>query len=560
MRQSPSWPVRLPLPPVMLLILLTYAWTLPRAFSMHAVDHDAGADVHSTGSPLAASAAAEEHVTVFMCAGSGDLSGVHELSGLITAMEGTQVLSLKYCQAAHLGYILHADGHAVRSLAVTTGLNYISSTLCTRSVLRLRRQRGYTYDAMVYIGTSGFSPMVGGWDPTNTSSYAAFKASEEEATLKGEATTSSVDTASPAPLFKTLEQVREELAEEARLRQAAEDGGQLFTHPTSSHLNFEDARTGEQMDLDGCSPRVPSAITPLSLGSVCVTSTAYLIETGSCTEHVRHTQCSRPHCSSLRSELASEAKIYFASDALAQKIKAASHGKTWPEMPEMIKKGQLRFWSTNEAVQPVGEGEESHRVAPSHPSFVTCAEATSNAINTGAEREYLCREHTAHALGIAQNHLSKRDHSEAAPQGSPLTTQNVACVRAMESMGFLRTLADDITARDIPVAVVRSASNYVMYPMKKMYVPPAVWRSALDAGQLTVSPRVAAMLKLEEAAAADGEEALRESAIAAYTWHQNPYFMPEADYQSFLNASLRYAVDTVTFVLSNYFFGGRSFA
>lgn len=552
--------VRLAPLPLMLLILLACTSVLPRALALSVIDPNAGTDANGRNSPASASAVAGEHVTVFMCAGSGDLSGAHELGGLIRAMEETQVLSLKYCQTAHLGHIRHADGHAVRSLVVTTGINYISSTLCTRSVMKLRRQRGYTYDAMVFIGTSGFSPMVGGWDPTNTSSYVASKESKQEAMMKGEAAAAGMDAAPPAPLFKTLEQVREEQAKEARFRQAAVDGGQLFTLPTASQLNFEYARTGEQVDWDGCSPRVPSAITPLSLGSVCVTSTAYLIETGCCTERVRHSQCSRPHCTSFRSELGSVTKVFFASDALARQIEAASQHKTWPEMPEIVKKGQMRFWATNEAVEPVGEGAQRHRAAPSGPLFVTCAEATGNTISTGAERDYLCREHTTHALSIAQHRLADLQDGKAAPQEPPLTTQNVVCVRAMESMGFLNSVAEDITARDIPVAVVRGAANYDMHPMKKVYVPPAVWRSALAAGQLTVSPRVAAALEAEEAVAADGEGASRESAIAAYTWHQNAHFMSEAEHHAFVNASFHYAVETATFVLSNYFFGGRRFA
>ncbi|KAG5493059.1 hypothetical protein GH5_01788 [Leishmania sp. Ghana 2012 LV757] len=557
MRQSPSPQVRLvQLPLLLLLFLLAGASVLPGAFALSVVDPDAG----GSDSPTAASEVERENITVFMCAGSGDFYGAHELGGLIKAMKERQVLSLKHCQAAYLGYIHHADGHAVRSLAVTTGINYISSSLCTRSVLKLRRQHGYVYSAMVFVGTSSFSPMLGGWDPTNTSSYAAFKASEQGAMTKATTTFAGVDAASPAPLFKTLQQVLEEQAKEAQLRQAAVDNGQPFALPTASQLNFEDARTGEQVDWDGCSPRIASAITPLSLGSVCVTSTAYLIEAGSCTERVRHTQCSRPHCTRLRNELDSETKVFFSSNALARKMEAASHGKKWPEMPEIVKNGQRRFWATNEAVEPVTEGGEHRRVTPSGPSFVTCAEATGNTISIGAERDYLCREHTSHALDLAQHLVTERHHHEADSRESPLNTQNVACVRAMESMGFLRSLADDNTARDIPVAVVRGAASYDMQPMKKVYVPPAVWRSALAAGQLTVSPRVAAALEAEEAVAADVEGTQRDSGITAYTWHQRPHFMPEAEYQAFVTASVHYAVETATFVLSNYFFGGRYFS
>ncbi|KAG5493803.1 hypothetical protein JKF63_01635 [Porcisia hertigi] len=502
---------------VIIVFLLVCSLLLPRALALPADVPDVGTAANSIGTPAAR---VGEHVTVFMCADSGDLSGTHELGALIRAMSDTQVLSLTYCQTAHMGYIRHADGHMVRSLAVTTGINYISTTLCTRSVLKLRHQHDYIYDAMVFIGTSSFSPMLGGWDPTNTSSYTALKVTEEEAIMRGEAATAGANVVPPAP-------------------------------PTASQLNFEDARTGAQVDRDGCSPHVPGEVTPLSLGSVCVTSTAYLIETGFCTEHTRHSQCSRPHCSTLSNEHDCETKVYFASDALARSIEAASHGKTWPDMPETVKKVQTRFWEANEAMEPTGEGKERHRVGPSGASFVKCAEATGNTIHIGAERDFLCREHTVQALKIAQRLLTERGQYEANTR-EPLTITNVACVRAMDSMGFLLSLTLDRTARDIPVAVVRSASNYDMYPMKKVYVPPAVWRSALASGKLTVSPSVAAAI--------NAEGALHESTLAAYTWHQRPDFLSEAEYQEFAAASLQYALETATFVLSNYFFGGRSFA
>lgn len=533
----------------LLLVLLVCAPLLPRALAIAVaepvVDGDAGA----------ASQAASEGVTVFLCADSGNFSGAHELGGILRAMEGRQELTLKHCQSAHLGIVRHADGHAVRSLAVTTGINYISSTLCTRSVLKLRRERGYTYDAMVFVGTSGFSPIVGGWDPTNTTAYAAFQLSEQEVMLRGDAAIN--PETPPAPMFKTLRQVRAEATAEAAAQEALSSPAALLATPLPSQLNFEDLRTGVQVDVGGCSPRtVSDSVTPLSLGSVCVTSASFFREAGCCNERPRHTQCSRPHCTGFERGLSSEMKIFFTSDALARRIEAASAGRAWPEMPETVKGGLQRLWAANEAVEPVGEGAARGRTAPTTPTFVKCAEATGNTILFGAERDYLCREHTAYTLNLMREKLRGKQYRDADPQAPPLTAQDVTCVRAMEALGFLRALSDDSTASEIPIAVVRAASNYDMHPMKKVYVPPAVWEAALAAGQLTVSPRVAAALAAEKAAAADGGA----RSIAAYTWHQNLSVMPEAEYRAFVAASFHYAVRTTTSVVSNYFFGGRDFA
>lgn len=490
-----------------------------------------------------------EPVRVFMCADSGEYSGAHELGILQNSMEEAEVLTLAHCQSAQLGYIRHADGHRVRSLTVTTGIGFVSAALCSGSVLRFRHQRHLDYQSIVYIGTSGFSPMVGGWDPTNTTAYAQFAEQERAAMLEGEEDAAAAATVNPPPLFKTLQEVQEAQAEESRLRTSAVDAGEAFPLRVPSQLNFEDARTGAQLEQDGCAPRLATAATPLAVGSVCVTSSAFWMECGSCTERTRRTQCSRPHCSGFVNSLNSEAKLYFAKNTFAQEIEAASRGRAWPEIPADVQAGLETFWAANEAMEPAG------RVAPTAPSFVACAEATVNAINVGAERDYLCREYTAYTLNTMQRQTAGA-HRDADPVRAPFTASDVVCVQAMEAMGFLRAvLVDASAAASIPIAILRTASNYDMYPLKKAYVAPAVWRAAVAAKAVTVSAEVAEALE----AAASGKEDGEEEKVAAYTWQQNFEFMPAEAYEKFVVASFHYSVKTVTFVVSNYFFGGRTF-
>lgn len=493
-----------------------------------------------------------EAVQVFMCADSGEYSGAHELGILQNSMENAEVLQLAHCQSAQLGYIRHADGHAIRSLTVTTGIGYISATLCTTSVLRFRLQRNLHYKSIVYIGTSGFSPMVGGWDPTNTTAYASFTEKEREAMVNGEAEVSEA----PPALFKTLAEVQEAEVQALQRRRGAVEAGVPYHLPYPSQLNFEHAETGEQVEYDGCAPRrtgsatshtaaSPAAATeatkPLAVGSVCVTSSAFFMESGSCTERTRHTQCSRPHCSGFQNSLSSESKMYFTKDDFAKAIEAASHDKVWPEIPPLVQDGLKRFWAANEAVEP------ADRAAPTSPSFVTCAESTVNAINVGAERDFLCREYTAYTLNTMRRQTAgpRRD---ADPAAAPLTVNDVVCVQAMEAIGFLRSMAADAAASaTIPVAVLRTASNYDMYPLRKHYVPSAVWKAAVASKAVPVSSAVAQAI---EAA---------ESDVVAYTWEQNFDFMSPEEYEKFVMASFHYSVKTVTFVVSNYFFGGRTF-
>lgn len=492
----------------------------------------------------AVATAATEAVTVFMCADSGEYSGMHELGFLQKALEQKEAIALPHCRSAYTGYLRHADGHAIRSMTITTGIGYVSAVLCTQSLLEFRRAQQLELKQIVYIGTSGFSPLLGGWDPSNTTGYVQWSSQEYESLIiptPGESSSASPagDSTAAPPLVKTYKTFLEE--------QKAVKNSELQRRPAPSHLNFEMKASGDQLDADGCSPLTEKTATPLAVGSICVTSAAFMMESGQCTDYLRSNQCSRPNCGGFHYSLGKEPKLYISSDAFAKEIEAASYGKEWPAMPAFVQEGLQKYWAANEAfVKPAGFQ------APTTPSFVRCAEGTVNAINVGAERDYLCREYTASTL----NRLHRRFHASAEEAATtynhsiPYTARDVVCVQAMEAFGFLRAINDDAAATEIPVAVLRTASNYDMFPLKKVYLSPSATAQALHEHASRIGADVTRVMENDEAAAD----------MAAYKWHQDIDFMSAADYDAFVIASFQYSVKTVTFVLSNYFFGGKTFS
>ncbi|KAH9577534.1 hypothetical protein LSM04_007799 [Trypanosoma melophagium] len=110
---------------------------------------------------------AQTPVTVFMCADSEDYSGAHELSFIQDAMINPRAVDIPFCQTACFGQLVGKDGTEFSALAVTTEIGYVSSTSCT---VQLMRYSSYTPTSIVFLGTSGFSPFQGGFDPLNKAS------------------------------------------------------------------------------------------------------------------------------------------------------------------------------------------------------------------------------------------------------------------------------------------------------------------------------------------------------------------------------------------------------
>lgn len=473
-------------------MILTFSCAVPLALS-------AVTDGASTPPPV---------TTVFLCADNGDYSGMHELGFLQSALEDRETLQLPFCRSAFMGYLKHADGHRLHALTVTTGIGYVSADVCTASVIAFQKERGLHYDNVVLIGTSGFSPYIGGWNPTQTAYYKESQAAADKSYSKA---TARYEARPVPPQYLTDAEWRNDM-------RTAPD----YPWQVRAQVNWEEIATGRQLHADdGCAPLATRSFyhpTQLAVGSICVTSSAFLMESGSCEDELRHSQCSRPQCSGFATTIQAK-NIRVADRGLAERIVAASANRTFPTMPEDVARGSAVFWAANEA-----HGQDG-TPPPTHPTFVPCAESTVNAIHVGAERDYLCREYTAVVLNR---------QAEAFGGSERWTAENVTCVQAMEAFGVLDALQEGGVV--IPFAVIRTASNYDMYPQQKRYF----------------SAAMAAKLGLHRPSGRRWP-----GGVHAYVWHQNLGYVPAEEYEAFVIASFHYSVKTATFVLSNYFLGGR---
>lgn len=509
-------------------------------------------------------------VKVFVCADSGSLSGADELGFLHAIMADRETLTIPHCSTAYLGRMTHADGHTFLALAVTTGIGDVSAAVCTQQMLALQQQRNLEFESVILMGTSGFSPFVGGWDPTNTAAAEAAAA----------ATAFSPAAAAPPLKFQTRVQRQTDAAADllraAGLPSHGSNGAtaQATTvNGIASNVNWERVVSQRQQSPDGCAPmRTSSAATApptpatadpmqaglkynrrLAVGSICVTSAAFLQESGTCAETLTASQCSRPNCRGFLGVIGASnihAVRGAGSERLVRAIMAASVGRPFPAVPAVVREGMRTFWRSNEAAVLTaadGDGEGTEELTP---SFVDCAESTMNAIAVGAQRDFLCRQYTAAVLNVQHQQQQQRQHGSGgndnageeelarravAAASGPHTADSVVCVQAMEALGFLESMA---AYPDIPVAVIRTASNYDMFPQQKRYL-----------ARESVRPWPA---KLRGEAQDDESDP-----TLPYVWRQNVDYVSAEEYDTFVMASFHYSVQTVTAVVSNYFLGGR---
>lgn len=97
------------------------------------------------------------------CADNGTFSGSHELKYIIEALTNVQVVTtLNHCQSASTGMLM-TNGGNMPVLVITTGINELSSGLCTEQVVF----SNYILSSAIFVGTSGWSPFLsGGFNPT----------------------------------------------------------------------------------------------------------------------------------------------------------------------------------------------------------------------------------------------------------------------------------------------------------------------------------------------------------------------------------------------------------
>jgi hypothetical protein len=319
-------------------------------------------------------------VHVFMCADNGTYSGMSELHYIQQSLKSPTPLEIPFCQSAFFGQLTGAGGKLVPSLLVTSGIGSVNAALCTQSLIDRASSLQLVLSNMIYVGTSGFSPIVGGFNPT----------------LPG-----------------------------------------------------------------GCSPVQNASL--VSIGSVCVASAALDQTCGMCVSDATQpaNECQRPNCHNHSSASLFGRCAYRGSEELQKLVMDANKGVQPAPMPETLAAGAGAWWAAEEGIIFNG-------APPTVPTIMSnCVESDSREIWVGAADDYLCREYSAELLGTV--------------------VENVACVSAMEAVGFLRVLHEH--KGRFPAAVIRGAANYDRYPLYKLY-PHERWAqntsyvSAADHGAL----------------------------------------------------------------------------
>ncbi|KAG5468124.1 hypothetical protein LSCM1_02096 [Leishmania martiniquensis] len=447
--------------------------------SQHQRDGRAGPE------PSAASDHPPVRVHIFLAADNGTYSGMHELFYIAAAMRYSTRLHVEGCRSALFGFLEKParDSAAQRSaahevlkvpvLAVTTGIYVTSAAACTAAVMELPM---FDVQSVTLIGTAGVSPVVGGggWSPR-------------------------VPPASPAGEF--LE------ASEA----AANPACQQYWAPESEKV---------------------------ALGSVCVTYASLTQECGLCVEdNDLSSLCSRPRCR-LQNAAALFGPCAFRHpmSSFAEQMKRAMAGKPFPSPSATVREAVKVFWGANEATidyVAATEGTQTRlskrmrasrgpsanasavilsydRLPPTTPILLNCAEVSTSQILAGPRSDVLCRQYTEE---VFEGRYVARD---------------LTCVQAMEGVGVLHVLTREYPT--LPVAIVRGASNYDMFPLSRH-----VYRLRNTAIR--------------------GRRADNEWYVA---WDQKEHYISDDEFHRYTKASYQYSIETASAVVLNYFLSAET--
>lgn len=248
---------------------------------------------------------------------------------------------------------------------------------------------------------------------------------------------------------------------------------------------------------------------------------------------------------------------------------------------------------------------EYNRAPPDAPMLLNCAEVDTSQILAGVRSDVLCREYAYQLLRKTKpqrRHTRKGEASSEEASEEPLfPPEELTCVQAMEGTGFLHVMTRLYPS--VPSAIVRAASNYDMLPLRKVtYHPPSpssarsvvpsrgpdakVEEEEQDRTAFSTAPDGEAKdLRAAEvssdgdvvahsvsstqhgavgakkgnhtdhsrATAAAGDDAADVDDGVYVAWEQKEDFMSAADYEAFVKASFRYAVETASAVVLNYF-------
>lgn len=104
----------------------------------------------------------KKHAIAFLCADNGTFSGLGELDFVSQTVHSQVKLDVPSCVSAFIGYATTAKNTSVTIVIATTGIGAVNAALCTAELLQ---NPDVTFTQMVFVGTSGMSPVVGGFDP-----------------------------------------------------------------------------------------------------------------------------------------------------------------------------------------------------------------------------------------------------------------------------------------------------------------------------------------------------------------------------------------------------------
>lgn len=429
-------------------------------------------------------------VHVFFVAHNGTYADTHELTYLYAAMRYKTPLSTPradsadgeaVCVDATFGFFKRPVRSALTAnvthyrpvpvLAVTAGAHRVRAADCAAHILTLPV---FDVQSVTLMGTARVSPVVGGggWIPAS-------------APLPTPSASQPSSAAAPTPSQKL---------------QSTYEYAETWANPQ-------------------CQSGWAPTSTKVSVGSVCVAYAALSQQCGRCTEDSPVVSlCSRPRCSPHNASGRSGPCGFTLpphSRRMAERMKGAMMGRSFPPLPPAVKVGMERFWAANEAmpkyqrirqdkgVSPAGEGEpkkawfdgwgrasaavasaqkereggagavasalmyEYLRDAPEEPILLNCAEVSTSRTLLGPRNDALCREY-AHML----LHREVEPGDPEAPKGpadAPRLKEvyprsELTCVQSTDGFGSLHALIASEFPH-IPTAMVRSADHYDMYPL-----------------------------------------------------------------------------------------------
>lgn len=435
--------------------------------------------VHQYRRLAAASQAAQPPVSVhvFLAADNGTYSGMHELFYITAAMRYSTPLRIDGCRSALLGFLEKPTRNPL-----TWGVDNAQCAANESAAAGLRKIPVLAITTGIYV----------------TSSAACTAAVME------------------LPMFRVLSMT---LIGTSGVSPVVGGGGWNPTVPAAP-------RHGSKMSVEGseaaanpsCQQHWAPNAQKVAIGSVCVTYGSLLQECGLCEEENDLTSlCSRPRCRMQNSTtFFGPCGFRHPTSAFAEQMKGAMYGRPFPSPPPVVREAMQVFWEANEAatdyVARAGADEAENadpvllynRLPPKEPILLNCAEVSTNQILAGPRSDVLCRQYTEELFG------------------GLYAAKDLSCVQAMEGMGVLHVMTRDHP--NVPVAIVRGASNYDMFPLAR---------------------------RVHRVGGADGP-------MPYVAWDQKEHYLADDEFHRYTRFSYQYSIETASAVVLNYFLSAET--